>query len=248
MLYHHSVGSGPELVLLHGFGFNHAVWDKMLPALQANYTVHLIDLPGHGGSDAIEMPDTVTDCVDQLLQVLPANAHVVGWSLGGLIALKYAHTYPDRVRTLSLVSTSPRFLEDSGWLGVSHQFFDLFHSKVSRSVEKALKNLILTGLVNREQQREYCDELNQAVQKCKLPKVSSLLNALTLLAQTDLRDQYNSLNCPVRFFVGNNDPLTPVNALVNPIILPAVGHFPLVTSPLDTAKAITSFVDENNES
>jgi pimeloyl-ACP methyl ester carboxylesterase len=100
-------GSGPALMLLHGIGSGSASWEYQLAL--PGYRVIAWDAPGYGGSDPL--PDAkpkTKDYADSLAAFLDAlgvqKAHVVGHSLGGLMAGSFARHYPDRVLSLTLAA------------------------------------------------------------------------------------------------------------------------------------------------
>ncbi len=98
--------SGPPLVLLHGLAGSGAWWTRNLPALSAEFRVMAIDLPGFGTShpDARLILDEVPAQLAGLLGELGLErAHVVGHSMGGLVAAALAADHPERVDRLVLV-------------------------------------------------------------------------------------------------------------------------------------------------
>jgi pimeloyl-ACP methyl ester carboxylesterase len=98
--------SGPPLVLLHGLAGSGAWWERNLPALSAAFRVTAIDLPGFGSShpDARLILDEVPAQVAELLGELGIErAHVMGHSMGGLVAGGLAADHPERVDHLVLV-------------------------------------------------------------------------------------------------------------------------------------------------
>jgi pimeloyl-ACP methyl ester carboxylesterase len=103
------VGSGPPLVLLHGIGLSRRAWDPVVPALAEHFDVLAIDLPGFGESEPMPpevepTPAALAASVADLLDDLGVGApHLVGNSLGGWVALEYAHIRP----TASLTLLSP---------------------------------------------------------------------------------------------------------------------------------------------
>lgn len=107
------VGSGPALVLLHGFTGSAATWAPHLPAFTRGHTVVAIDLLGHGASDAPADPSryTMARTVDDLTAILGqldlARAAWLGYSMGGRIALAVAAVRPDLVDALVLEGASP---------------------------------------------------------------------------------------------------------------------------------------------
>lgn len=102
-------GSGPPVVLLHGFTSTMHTWEHVITALKENFTVIAIDLPGHGKTVT---PDRSMEkcCIDIafILQTFHyPRVHMVGYSMGGRTALTFAQMYPKMVRSLTLESASP---------------------------------------------------------------------------------------------------------------------------------------------
>lgn len=113
LLHVERAGDGPPLVLLHGFTGATTTWAPLLPRLAADYATIAIDLPGHGRSSAPARAErfTLARFADDLLRVLDAltidRVAVLGYSMGGRAALRFALRAPDRVAALVLESTSP---------------------------------------------------------------------------------------------------------------------------------------------
>ena len=98
-----TTGEGPPLVLLHGWAMHSELWGPLVPRLARRYRVHAVDLPGHGFSAA---PDefTIKGVVAALAAAFPGNEPpltVLGWSLGGQVAMRWALAAPERVRRLA---------------------------------------------------------------------------------------------------------------------------------------------------
>ena len=112
----HRTGSGPAVVLLHCLGVDHHFWDDTLTRLGGAFDVLRYDLPGHGASPVPRAGYSIEDLSEQLARILDRErierAHVVGISLGGLIAQHFAATYPHRVHRLVLVDTTPRYTDE----------------------------------------------------------------------------------------------------------------------------------------
>ena len=95
-----SVGRGPPLVMLHGWAMHSGLWAPLLPRLIARFRVHCVDLPGHGFSPSL-VPytlDSITQAVAAAFDASPDTADtpliVLGWSLGGAVAMRWASTRP----------------------------------------------------------------------------------------------------------------------------------------------------------
>lgn len=106
-------GSGPPLLLLHGFTGSTRTWDGIRPTLSDRARVIAVDLIGHGGSASPPDPErySMEWCARDLASLLDglelAQVDVLGYSMGGRVALHFAVHYPSRVRTLILESASP---------------------------------------------------------------------------------------------------------------------------------------------
>lgn len=106
-------GRGNPLVLLHGFTGSVASWDRLLPDLTDGFQVIRIDLLGHGQTGCPDLPERysmrhqVLDLTGIFDRLRIKQADVLGYSMGGRVALSLACMYPDRVRRLILESGSP---------------------------------------------------------------------------------------------------------------------------------------------
>jgi pimeloyl-ACP methyl ester carboxylesterase len=109
MLDYSVAGAGPDVVLLHGVGLDRTLWDRCLPALVEDHRVTTVDLRGHGSSVPASVGTSLGDLADDVLEVMDtvgaARPHLVGFSLGALVAALLAVRLRDRVATLSLVSS-----------------------------------------------------------------------------------------------------------------------------------------------
>jgi 3-oxoadipate enol-lactonase len=112
----HRSGHGPALVMLHCLGMTHHLWD-CLGGLADRCTLISYDLPGHGETALPDAPYGVEELSAQLAAVLRregiARAHVMGISLGGLVAQCFAATEPAMVDRLVLCDTTPRYTDEA---------------------------------------------------------------------------------------------------------------------------------------
>ena len=104
-------GSGAPLLLIQGLGYARWGWEPVVPGLAERYRVLFFDNRGIGDSDKPDGPYTARAMADDALQVLDEagveHAHVLGASLGGMIAQELAVTAPERVDRLVLCCTTP---------------------------------------------------------------------------------------------------------------------------------------------
>jgi 2-succinyl-6-hydroxy-2,4-cyclohexadiene-1-carboxylate synthase len=107
-----AAGTGPPLILLHGFTGRGASWSAHLPGLRRGHRTIVVDLLGHGRSDAPADPGRyAVDCqADDVATILARLGHVpadvIGYSMGARIALRLAADHPAAVRRLILESPS----------------------------------------------------------------------------------------------------------------------------------------------
>jgi 3-oxoadipate enol-lactonase len=104
-------GEGAPVVLVHGLGYARWGWEPVADPLAERFEVLLLDNRGIGESDAPPGPYTASEMADDILRVLDEagleSAHVVGTSLGGMIAQELVLSAPERVERLVLVCTTP---------------------------------------------------------------------------------------------------------------------------------------------
>jgi pimeloyl-ACP methyl ester carboxylesterase len=109
----HGDAAGEAVLLIMGFGANAAAWAPQIPALvEAGYRVIAFDNRGAGRTTQPEGPYTIPQMADDAVGLLDAigvagAVHVVGASMGGMIAQEFVLRHPSRVRTLTLMCTSP---------------------------------------------------------------------------------------------------------------------------------------------
>ncbi|NDH60095.1 MAG: alpha/beta fold hydrolase [Alphaproteobacteria bacterium] len=123
-------GSGPTLLLSHGYSSTCRMWDGQIAALKDRYQVVVWDFRGHGESDYPTDPGlysealTVGDMRALLDAVGARKAIVAGLSLGGYMSLAFNASHPDRVRALMLFDTGPGFKKDEArakWNETAHK-------------------------------------------------------------------------------------------------------------------------------
>src|SRR4029079_3559900 len=113
-----SHGSGPTILLSHGYSSTCRMWDGQVAALKDRYQVLVWDMRGHGESDYPKDPALYSEGLTigdmrALLDVVGADkAIVAGLSLGGYMSLAFHASHPNRVRALMLFDTGPGFKKD----------------------------------------------------------------------------------------------------------------------------------------
>lgn len=108
-VYYEVSGSGPALILGHGLLFDARMWSEVRPRLEASFRVVTIEARGHGRSTSSGR-FTLWDLARDWLAILDAEgveqAALVGFSMGGMTAMRMALEKPERVRSMVLIDTA----------------------------------------------------------------------------------------------------------------------------------------------
>ncbi|MFZ5836540.1 MAG: alpha/beta fold hydrolase [Pseudomonadota bacterium] len=118
-IFYTSSGSGPALLLCHGFSATSTMWAGQIAAFKERHQVICWDMRGHGESDSPDDPAlyTVDGTVQDMAAILDAcsaqRAVICGHSLGGFMSLAFSLRHPERVRALILCNTGPGYKSDT---------------------------------------------------------------------------------------------------------------------------------------
>jgi len=110
-IYWHAIGEGEPLVMIMGLGCSSAMWFRLAPLLARRYRVILLDNRGAGQTSVNyyvvhRVTTMAADVADVLAAAGETSAHVVGFSMGGMIAQEFALRHPGQVRSLTLMATN----------------------------------------------------------------------------------------------------------------------------------------------
>jgi pimeloyl-[acyl-carrier protein] methyl ester esterase len=205
-------GSGPDLVLLHGWALHSGVWDDLRPELAKRFRVHAVDLPGHGASAAHGAGSFPEACED-VAGAIPPGAIVCGWSLGGLVAQHVAAGHPSRVARLVLVATTPSFATRPGWAAaMAPATLAAFADGLHRDRDRTLRDFVHLNALHGVHAREAVRALARRLSERGAPPLQALDATLAWLRDTDLRDAAAALAMPALVVHGARDALAPVEA------------------------------------
>ncbi len=129
------------LVLLHGFTGSTSSWHELMGDFSLHRRVRAVDLPGHGETSSPEDVEeyTAENTVSALEHLVGRRLHLLGYSMGGRMALNYALTYPERVESLILESASPGIADPVERIARMQSDRDLA-DRIERSGMKAFVN------------------------------------------------------------------------------------------------------------
>ncbi len=250
MLHQLTLGQGPDLVMLHGWAMHGGVMRDFAECLAARFRVTLIDLPGHGRS-ASTAARTLDDMTGAVLQQAPPHAHWLGWSLGGLLCLKAAHSAAPRLRSLILMAGTPRFVRDETWPGVDDSLLSQFARELEADYALCLQRFLGLQVWGLEGARQRLKELRARVDECPPPAVGALQACLAILRSSDLRGVLAQLRVPVLAVLGRLDRLVPpplgvalseLNPTVEVEIVEGAAHLPFWTHRDAARQAVERFL------
>ncbi|MGD9842835.1 MAG: pimeloyl-ACP methyl ester esterase BioH [Steroidobacteraceae bacterium] len=198
-------GQGPDLVLLHGWAMHSGVFDELLPTLTQQYRVHCIDLPGHGQSGTVSM-SSLAHITAVVQPHLPAHAALMGWSLGGQVALQLARQLP--LRALILVSTTPQFVADASWAhGMQPAVFANFFTQLQQSITSTVEGFLRLQVRGDAHAEAALSSLKTSL--LRYPAQAQALHAgLDILRDTDLRPVLHTISLPTLVMAGEYDRIT----------------------------------------
>lgn len=247
-------GRGPPLVLLHGWAMHGGVFAPLVADLREAFTLHVVDLPGHGGSRSSAVPLELEACARAVAAVVPP-APWLGWSLGGLVALHAAHAWPDRVPALLMHCASPRFVRGEAgadWrYGVSAEIFRDFATGLRADYRGTLERFIALEAYGSDHARDEIRGLRAEVLARGEPDPSVLADGLELLERTDLRALLPALSVPSLWLAGRRDRLVDPRAMeaaaalapgARFAVVEHAGHAPFLTHAGTVAGHVRGFL------
>ncbi|GAA0711894.1 pimeloyl-ACP methyl ester esterase BioH [Dokdonella soli] len=205
-------GSGPDLVLIHGWAMHGGIFGAFAGELTTRFRVHVVDLPGHGYSRD-DAQFEIGDCARRIVATTP-RALWVGWSLGGLVALRAALDHPANVRGLGLIASSPRFVSAPDWpCGVAASVFGEFATELQGRYRHAIERFLALETMGSSHAQADLRALRKIVFERGEPSLDALAGGLRALEASDLRADLARLAMPSLWIAGRRDRLVPPAAM-----------------------------------
>ena len=238
-------GEGPAVILLHGWGMSSAIFTEALEALSDRFRVLAPDLRGHGISDSgsgYGLDDFASDLRQWIDALGLSEVRLLGWSLGGEVALTLLPSLRCRVDRLALVSTTPCFTVSDDWHeGLPSAQVRAMARDLKRNLQRAMGDFFMLQFDGETRSRQRLKEiLDFSVRNSSLPPLDVALEALETLRTSDLRHLLPEIDCPTLVMHGLLDRIVPPGAaekLSESLpqgrlrVYEGVGHAPFLSCP-----------------
>jgi len=249
-------GSGPPLVLLHGWAMHGGLLAPLVPALSTKFHVAVVDLPGHGHSAAMpvaSLDDVVSELAARFADTgLPLR--VLGWSMGAAVALRWARLAPQEIARLVLVGATPRFVAAPDWPhAMEPETLARFGDELAVAYRLTLQRFLTLQMQGSDAGRAALHELRGALFARGEPGAENLRAALAMLQAIDLRDDASHVVAPTLIVSGNRDTLTTAAAgawlaaampAARQVIINGAAHAPFLSHRHAFDAAVLPFLDE----
>lgn len=190
-------------IFLHGWGVSSVVWADTAARLAGT----AVDLPGYGDVAAV-FPYRVENLADALAEHIAAPVALVGWSMGGMVALALAARHPEKVARLVLVGASPAFVASTDWPhGMAPEVLAEFARSLALDYRATLSRFLSLQARGGDAAREVITQLRARLRIQVEPSRETLAAGLELLRAVDLREQVERVVCPTLVIHGAHDTL-----------------------------------------
>ena len=247
------LGSGPALVLGHSFLCSGDMWEPQIARLAEAHRVINVDFRGHGRSGPAESPFTLYDLVDEVVAVLDhlgvERAVWAGLSIGGMVALRAAVTFPDRVSGLILLDSHAG--AERLWKKAKYRALGLGVRLVGF---RPFLGGVLPMMFGRTTLRENRDLTRVWGEKFAASHVSSMLHGLEALVRRDsLIERLGQIRAPSLVIVGQEDRSLPVadSQVIHTglpdsrlVVIPGAGHLSTLEQPAAVTRAMLEFLEQ----
>lgn len=245
------IGKGNPIVLIHGFGEDHRIWQKQLPVLQNNHKILLPDLPGTGAStlnSATLSIDSMAEAIKLMLDEEEISTCIMlGHSMGGYVTLAFAEKYPERLQAFGLIhSTAYADSEEKKEARKKSIAFIKEHGAFE-FVKATVPNLFAATF-----NRTHVEEVQLLIEQGKQFTAEALIayyNAM--INRPDRTTVLKQTKVPVLLFIGEEDKaVNPADALAQASIpntcmvklIPGIAHMGMLEATTALNETITAFI------
>jgi len=245
-------GNGRLLTLVHGWAMHGGVFPDW-SSDPGRWRINRIDLPGHGHNLNLDWPTSSATLADSIAEAA-GGGWLLGWSLGGLLALAAAQRGRHALRGLVLVAASPCFARRDHWpWGIETHWIDRLEQDLINEPAASLKRFIAQMTLG-----SACagSQRRRLLQACRQADPVALRAALRVLRETDCSALLGTLDLPVLLIAGRRDRLIPCSGVKETarrlpnarlLIFDDAAHAPFLGHEHAMARAIDCWMDQTNQ-
>lgn len=243
--------STASLIMLPGWGLDSQIWSPIKEELAAQHHLYFVDWHDI---------HTIADFKERVIHLLKweklESYFLLGSSLGSVVALEIAHTYPKQVKGVVMLGGTSRFTVDPsgdydyGWRA---RIVERMKSNVKQEMKKTLTSFYTSMFSKSELEAgELARFLSLGVNRNREDNLDSLVIGLDYLIQMDLRKELKNISSPILLIHGEEDKVCPRTAVeyifyqtkgnADLKILPNTGHLPFFTRPQECLGWIQKFI------
>ena len=249
-VFYRKMGTGPAVVLLHGFPESGTLWQNVWDELGRSYTVIIPDFPGSGNS-VLEKETSIEDmaaCVKAIMDNERIDSAVIaGHSMGGYVAFAFAALYPDMVNGLSLVHSIPE-ADDAEKIKIRLKSIELIRKGAkSTFLSHMIPNLFSTTF--RESQPLAVKMQIDEAMKMGDNGLVNFYNAM--ISRSDRSNLLKTATYPLQWIIGIDDNIMPYKKVLEHSyksdvsfvsIYPDCGHMSMIETPEKLIGDFKSFI------
>lgn len=238
-----------QIVMIHGWGYDSSVFKTLVETLKSNFRVQTVNLPGYNNTPAVS-EYTLNKLALQIENQIGEDVTVIGWSMGGLVAMQLAELFPNKVTKLILLTSTPCFSRKETWTeAMDRKVLKNFLVAYNKQPKETLERFTYLTTEGSNNPRNWL----RVLKKLTEVEVSqeALEKGLDLLINSDLRDLMRRLDIPILMIFGEKDSLVPVtskdevkklNPKIDINVIKDAGHIPFITDTETVARLITEHV------
>lgn len=249
-VHYHQIGAGPDVLLLHGWGSSRRMWWHLAPGLAAQHRVWALDLPGFGESDKPEddwysIPNYTTLVRAFIEAMVLGRTHLIGHSMGGMIAFDVSAAHPEMVErlvTINPVVTGRTTLRPFARLNTSRQALALALRASNVIFQPVLRESgkLVHGITY----------LHRRFEDFAKGTVDSIIASGRATVSYNVIPRLPHITAPTLVIVGNQDPTIPsaegrlaARTIPNAqLTVLAAGHHPTDDIPAKTLRVVQDFL------
>jgi (E)-2-((N-methylformamido)methylene)succinate hydrolase len=204
-IFYEEKGSGEPLIFIHGVGLDHTMWNQQIDSLSDSFRVIVYDMLGHGGSEHPPGPYSLSQYVEQLSGLMEflkiEKTHLVGFSMGGMVAQAFALDFKDKLKTVTIMNAVANRTDEQR-KGILARVEEVRENGPLSTIEPAIKRWFNPTFI--QSQQEVVDQVRKRLQT---NNPASYLAAYTLFATADAEvwPRLQNIETPAFIITAEND-------------------------------------------